>query len=476
MTVNDIIKKLRSVEREQKIRYDKNAILRYNTGSLVHKKQIEFHRCQKKNRWVFGGNRSGKTQCGAVEALYFARGIHPYRKIEKALNGWVVSLSAQVQRDVVQEKIFAYINPDWIVNVVMQSGRKDSAKNGIIDYIDIKNVFGSVSRIGFKSCDQGREKFQGTGLDFVWFDEEPPKDIYDECKMRVLDVGGDIFGTMTPLKGLTFLYDEIYLNCNNDENVWHIFMQWDDNPFISKQAVEHMKSTMSKEQLRSRQYGEFIDFGGRVYGEFDERIHVVEPFNVPFDWQDIISIDPGLKNPLSAHWYCVDYDGNIYVVAEHYESEKDVIYHSKKIHSVCERLNWHTNANGMIEALIDSAALQQTLASQKSVADLFYDNGILVNAKVNKDLFSGINRVKSYLMDANGAAKLFIFSNCQNLIREFKTYYWGSGDLPVKKDDHALDELRYYIMTKPANKPDEKKNKIQLHKLSLQKRLKNVKY
>ena len=69
----------------------------------------------------------------------------------------------------------------------MSEGRRASPENGIIDQILVKNVFGGISRIGFKSCDQGREKFQGSSLDFVWFDEEPPKDIYEECKMRVLD-------------------------------------------------------------------------------------------------------------------------------------------------------------------------------------------------------------------------------------------------------------------------------------------------
>lgn len=33
----------------------------------------------------------------------------------------------------------------------------------------------------------GREKLQGASLDYVWFDEEPPEDVYDECYMRVID-------------------------------------------------------------------------------------------------------------------------------------------------------------------------------------------------------------------------------------------------------------------------------------------------
>ena len=76
-----------------------------------------------------------------------------------------------------------------------------------------------------------------------------------------------------------------------------------------------------------------------------------------------------------------------------------------------------------------------------------------VNANVNKDLFAGIARVKSYLKGENGVPKLYIFEGCVNLIREIKGYFWGSGDLPKKRDDHALDELRYYLMTKPHNTP-----------------------
>ena len=55
-------------------------LAKYNRGEKVHRKQLEFHRCPKRNRWVFGGNRSGKTECGAVETVYLARGIHPYRE------------------------------------------------------------------------------------------------------------------------------------------------------------------------------------------------------------------------------------------------------------------------------------------------------------------------------------------------------------------------------------------------------------
>ena len=469
MEEKSLLLKIKKIEIEQNRRYKNNLILRYNAGAKKHKKQVAFHKCKKKNRWVFGGNRSGKTECGAVESVYIARGIHPYRKNRDNVFGWVVSLSQQVQRDVAQEKILKYLNPDWIVEVTMLSGKKDNLSSGVIDQIKIKNVFGGISTIGFKSCDQGREKFQGASLDFVWFDEEPPKDIYDECQMRLLDKSGTMFGTMTPLKGLTFVYNEIYLNDKNSKEVWYEFIEWADNPYLSKSEIKLLTDSMSESELNSRRYGLFQSDTGPVYSEFDENVHVIEPFSVPFDWQDNISIDPGLKNPLSCHFYAVDFDGNVYVLAEHYESGLSVEEHAKKIISLADKIGWRRGRDGKLSALIDSAANQKTLAGVKSVSELFYDNGINVNSSVDKDLFSGINRVKSYLKNN----RLFIFKNCVNLIREIKGYRWGKEDVPVKKDDHSLDELRYYIMTKPKNTPPAPyKNEVVRNKEKLIRRIK----
>ncbi len=469
--MNELKYKLKLVKEEIKERKKEDFLSQYNSGEKIHKKQLEFHKCQKKNRWVFGGNRSGKTECGAVETVYLARGIHPYRK-NKPISCWVVSLSKQVQRDVAQAKVLHYLKKQWIEKIVMAKGRQDSAESGVIDFILVRNVFGSLSKIGFKSCDQGREKFQGTSLDFVWFDEEPPYDIYLECKMRVLDRSGEIFGTMTPLKGLTWVYNEIYLNEHNDENVWTIQMEWADNPYLSQKEIEEMSASISAEELESRRYGKFMQCGGLVYNSFDENKHVIEPFEIPKDWQDNISIDPGLNNPLSAHFYARDYDGNVYVIAEHYEKGKEVDWHAQKIKEIASRLGWKTNRNGFLEALIDSAATQKTLASTKNVVELFYENGILTNPRVNKDMFTGINIVKRYLCDANGKTHLYIFKNCVNLIREIKSYWWGDDDLPIKKDDHCLDEMRYYLVSLNQDKAfTKKKTEVQKDKERLIKKL-----
>jgi len=64
----NVVEEILKIEQIQMLRKEKNKLFSYNTGKLIHQKQVDFHKCPKKNRWVFGGNRSGKTECGAVDA------------------------------------------------------------------------------------------------------------------------------------------------------------------------------------------------------------------------------------------------------------------------------------------------------------------------------------------------------------------------------------------------------------------------
>jgi hypothetical protein len=278
---------------------------------------------------------------------------------------------------------------------------------------------------------------------------------------------------MTPLKGLTFIYNEIYLNRHNDSEVWYEFIEWGDNPYLDEGEIKALEGTMDEVSLQARRFGRFASHtAGLVYPEFDERLHVIEPFDVPKDWQDNISIDPGLNNPLSAHWYAVDFDDNVYVVYEHYEAGRDIDYHAGQIRDICDRLGWKRDGQGRIHALIDSASNQRTLSGVKSVAELFYERGILVNTNVEKDLFSGIAQVKSYLNRKNGLPNIYIFSNCVKLISELKGYRWGTGDAPKKVDDHSLDEMRYYLMSRPKKTPAKpEKTAIQKDKESMLRKL-----
>ena len=54
---------------------------------------------------------------------------------------------------------------------------------------------------------------QGETLDFVWFDEEPPQDVYIEGLTRTNATGGMIFLTFTPLKGISDVVHSFITEC-----------------------------------------------------------------------------------------------------------------------------------------------------------------------------------------------------------------------------------------------------------------------
>lgn len=458
------IKLLKYIE-EQKRREDNSALARYNQGDKVHEKQIVFHKDSHRIRGVFGGNRTGKTECGVAEALWYARGNHPYKDIKRATSGWIVSLTNEVQRDVVQKKILDYIDKDWIVSINVRKGRRDDPYNAVIDNMVIKSIHGGNSVIGFKSCDQGREKFQGTAKDWIQFDEEPPKEIYDECRMRLIDRKGDMWITMTPLKGISWVVDLIYHNEGNDPNISSSCWEWADNPFLPQEEIAMLMATLTEEEREARQYGRPVALSGLVYKEFRDDIHVIDPIPIPLEWHDKISLDPGLDAPLSCHFYACDGDGNVYVIAEHYQAGRNVTWHAEQIHKIAKQIGWRYSRTKKLKILADTDANKRTLSGERSVTDLFRDHGILLDTQIDKSLDAGIPRVKMYLEPrfhedtdtwTRGKPKLFIFRTCPNMIREFKKYRWKEAspsdpepDKPKKGNDHAMDELRYYLMSKP---------------------------
>ncbi len=406
-----------------------------------HIKQMDFHKSIAKSKFVFGGNRTGKSVCGAVEAIWYATGMHPFIQIDKACNGWVVSLTRQVQRDVAQAKILQYLPKEWIVKIVMVSGSADAPAYGVIDFIIIRNIFGTHSKIGFKNCEQGRERFQGVSLDYIWFDEEPPENIYDECLLRLLDNGGVHWVTMTPLKGRSWVYDRIYLNKNKDIYLQCFFMSWDDNPYLLEEEKKYLEANLSPDVLQSRKYGNFIEGQGLVFSGFSNK-NIIEPFDIQGDSQFYISIDPGYRNPTAVLWIICQGD-NIFVVSDYEVSWLTVKEHCDAIKERTMSLGWDLSK---VRILIDSAANQKTSACDISTAEQYRQNGIAVDSEVNKNILSGIIKIKSLIKSADGKSHLFIFKNCINLISEIRGYFWGDGEQPKKSNDHTIDALRYMIM------------------------------
>ena len=91
----------------RQIRSTGRAILEY--GPLPALKR--FHKSLAKYRWLFGGNRSGKSEGNiGFDLCSFALGVHPYRRTPKNATIWAAANSwPLVGKLLWQEKIKAYL-------------------------------------------------------------------------------------------------------------------------------------------------------------------------------------------------------------------------------------------------------------------------------------------------------------------------------------------------------------------------------
>lgn len=168
---------------------------------------IEHH-----ERAAVAANRVGKSfGLGGYETALHLTGIYPDwwpgRRFDHAIDCWAAGDTSETTRDIPQlillgpagEYGTGLIPGDRIVG-------RPTHRAGVAEAVDtvrVKHVSGGVSRLGFKSYDQGRKKFQGTAKHLIWMDEEPPEDVYSECMARLMTTSGSMICTFTPLEGLS---------------------------------------------------------------------------------------------------------------------------------------------------------------------------------------------------------------------------------------------------------------------------------
>jgi len=220
----------------------------------------------------------------------------------------------------------------------------------------------------------------------------------------------------------------------------------EDNPFIPRSEIKAAQDTMTDRYFRQEYEASFEDFTGLVWPEFDEKLCVIDPFEIPNWWESVSAIDTAMSGTTAALKAVIDEYGCIYIVSEYYEQNKRASEVSEAIR------DWNPGA-----WYIDPAAKIKNVPRAGQLFGLFdeyADNGIHAWPAEN-DVNAGINRVAEYFR----AGKLKIFRNCTNLIQEIEKYHWSderetnSGILtpkPYKSFDHACDAMRYIVMSRKS--------------------------
>ncbi len=418
-------------------------------------KFYEWHKSDKTLRAIFGGNRTGKTESGGFEDVCAVMGdlLKPYLSLmtpqgreiaEKwikigAQSGWVCSVSFGLQPEGVQKKILHYLPKECIKDISYLRRNEN-----IISKITLVND----KYINFKSYEQSPEDFQSAGIGWIHFDEEPPRNIWQEANMRQ-EAGITLYKwlTMTPVKGMTWVYKEIYQNCLDNPNIFKITVGWDDNPHLTEDQIKQMSAGLTEEELQMRRDGKFVKKQGLVYKTFNQSIHLKDIELDPNRFTFYRSFDFGFAedHPFVALFYAVDTDGTVYCYDELYlrETAQDETINlvKQKSQPFSFRGSWGDSA-------------------RPDWIDSFNKKGIGTIQAI-KDVEAGIAKVTEYLAvhPVSKKPKLFISNKCQQLISELEMYSYeqiDDGDqgkrLPEKRYDNGPDALRYFLysFTKPA--------------------------
>lgn len=169
-------------------------------------------------------NQGGKTFAAACEVSYHLTGEYPDwwpgRRWERPVRGWAGGVTQETTRDAPQRLLLGEpAEPsEWGTGSIPKRAiQRTTNARGIpnaVNSIVVKHASGKGNSVlVFKNYEQGRQKWQAETLDFIWCDEEPPTDIYNESLPRLAKLNGMLMITFTPLLGMsdvvrTFLTDD----------------------------------------------------------------------------------------------------------------------------------------------------------------------------------------------------------------------------------------------------------------------------
>lgn len=400
-------------------------------------------------RAMIAANRTGKTTAAMVELVYHMTGKYPKwwrgKKFLNPVSCWAASKTNQMTKEVMQmaligpllEKGSGLIPKDLIVDVNKKHGIPDA-----IETIFVRHISGGISECTFKSYDQGRESFQGTYKHVICLDEEPSDiGIYSECLTRTMNKvnPGILIITFTPLLGLSDIVLSFLPGGAHPRNGivadgsgrYVTQIVWDDVPHLDEEQKAQILITYSPHERAARSRGVPSLGSGAIYPYPEDEVFI-PPIPVQSWWPKAYGLDVGW-NKTAAVWIALDPDSQIfYLYSEHYVGETLPVLHASAIKA---RGEWIIGA-------IDPASTGGSQADGKVLYDIYSNEGLRLELATNA-VEAGILKVGQLI----ASGRLKIFNSCVNILEEYRVYRRDEKGQVVKKKDHALDALRYVMVT-----------------------------
>ena len=427
-------------------------------GYRPHPKQATFHSSTQRIKGFMGGNRSGKTTAGILDDLIQACDESAVPDHLKLYKRWQPPFYCRIVVpgfDMLEGVTFQALR-DWAPRDQLIGNRFDKAYEKSTRIMRFKNG----SWFDFRTFEQDVDKFVGAALHRIHYDEEPPFEIRQASKMRLADYRGDEVFTMTPEKGMTWMYDTIYEPWTKHKlaNGQLVIVDIEDNPYISKEGVREALEGYSKEELEAHKRGRFVHYHGMIYDDFSRNFHVIPEIpEIPPASRVYVGIDPGMRHMAAVVWTYLNPEDTLVQFDELALQGHTVAQVARAIKEINMKWGQRTEQGSVVPLqpdwyVIDPSARNIVHQTGRSDQMEFTDHGIVTILGQNS-VTAGINRVKERLQ----AKRLLLTANCQQTIDQFRKYRWATPnrteddpkEKPVKTDDHLLDALRYVVASRP---------------------------
>ncbi len=431
---------LEALARKLETAAKKPNVLSYIPNSPIHQ---EFHESKKVGRILRGGNRSGKSVAGTVESVWRATGRHPYYTTHDVpTRGRIVTVDNDAGiKQIILPLLKQWIPPSELINGSWEDSYKTSGK-----LLTLRNG----STIELKTHQQETESFAGVPLHWCWFDEEPPKAIFNECRLRLIDYNGCWYMTMTPVEGQDWIFDR-FIN-STAKNVDMFEVDIEDNPHLNKEALALLDDDLDEDEKKVRRQGIFVPKGGLVLKEFDYNRHVIKDNDLlPKAWAIYVSIDHGFNNPTAILWHAVSPNNDVVTFKEIYKNKTVIAVYAAMI----KEINMEFGITPKLY-MGDPSMAQRNAITGTSALSEYRRHGIpLMQAK--RDVEARINKMNEYLK----YDKWHITEQCPNTIKEARGYAFkiftspkiadrnNVKETPNPKNDHAMDSAGYFFNFMP---------------------------
>ncbi|WP_225784468.1 terminase large subunit domain-containing protein [Xenophilus sp. Marseille-Q4582] len=410
-------------------------------------KQRAFHAegAGKRERLFMAGNQLGKSLSGAAEMAIHLTGQYPDwwegRRFDKPVTAWASGVTGESVRDTVQRLLVGRPGQygTGFIPAASFEGEPKKAMGvpDLLDSVAVKHASGGVSRLYFKRYEQGREKWQGETLDIVWFDEEPPADIYTEGLTRTNATGGMAYMTFTPLLGMSQIVMRFLHSKSADQSVTS--MTIDDVEHYTEEQKRTIVESYPPHEREARAKGIPTLGSGRIFPVPEEDIKVA-PFAVPAHWPRINGLDFGWDHPTAAVQLAWDRDADcVYVIKAHRMREAVPVIHAATVKAWGE---W-------VPTAWPHDGLQHDKGSGDQLAKQYAAAGLLM-LKEQASHETGGNGVEAGLMDMlerMQTGRFKVFSSLGDWFQEFLLYHRKDGKV-VKEMDDLMSATRYALMMK----------------------------